>query len=300
MLIKSSISSIAVLLLLILTVFSCKKEEETPEPSNTGIFTGMTQTQKVLIPKQSPLASHLNNGMVMSNQYIYGVNEDGVFQMDFEGNSTVFLPKGDDSPYSVKVAKDGFVYVMRFSSSGGSHELVKLDENGNVDGSYLMPKDHQHYFGLDVTRNYVYLVEYQNRYEIQCYNYVTGDAVRSFGKNGTGVDEFENQLSLIASDQNGFVYTRMSQNKKGIIFNNDGVFYKTIEDVPVQYMVWNGGYYINDYGFTSTTMLDNSGESLGTHVHNIAVNGYFFEEEVSPDRNAAVIKHEGYFYIYTK
>ncbi|MGB0389984.1 MAG: hypothetical protein ACPGD5_00335 [Salibacteraceae bacterium] len=280
--------------LLIVTAFSCKKEDD-EVPTNTGVFAGMTFSKKVFIPNTG-----WNTSLAVSNQYIYFRNDDGLIQMDFEGNYKTFLVEGSDFIGKTTVQKDGKIYVYRDLGSSPRNELLKINESGTIEETYKWPENHRSGYGLNLDKNYVYLNHKNNKYGIDCFNIVTGDSILTFGSNGPEEHQFPKEAGVLGADSEGYIYAIMQQGEKGMIFNGDGEFFRSIPNTLIKYHLWNGGYYVNDYTINHTSFNNAAGESQGRHYHNRDANGYEFLEEISPDRNTAIIKQDEYFYIYTK
>ena len=293
-------SVIAIIALILTTTYSCKKEAEPEAPVSTGVFKDMKLKDSYLIPKRTSEKVLQNNSFTLSDNYLYGINNDGLFQMDFDGHSKVLYPGNWSTMYQVTYAADGFLYLSQSSDSHPWNEMVKLDESGAVIATYPLPEMRHGNFGLDVKTGYVYLTHSRNKYEIHCFNLITGDSITIIGSNGNGDADFPNPVAVVGSDQVGHVYVSMSNEDKGMVFNYDGSFKRSIADTKVEFHSWRGGYYVNDYLFGTTIFNDGSGTNLGSHVHNLDANGYFFEEELSPDGNTAVIRLNEFYYVYQK
>ncbi|MGB0389982.1 MAG: hypothetical protein ACPGD5_00325 [Salibacteraceae bacterium] len=298
-----SFNRISILLLIALTLstaFSCKKDDDDSELTNTGVFSGMKYKGTYLVPKRTQDPVLQNNTFTVSNQYIYGINNDGLYQMDFDGTSKVLFPGNWSTMAQITYASDGFLYLSQSSPSHPWNEIVKMDETGTVIDTYPLPEKRHGNFGIDAIKGNVYLTHSSNKYEIHCFNLVTGDSVTTIGTSGGGDADFPSPVSVVGSDQEGYVYVRMTQQDKGMIFNYDGSFNKSIADIGTRFYSWRGGYYVTQNTMNVTKFNDGTGTNVGSHIHNLDANGYGFQEELSPDGKTAVIKLVEDFYIYQK
>jgi len=289
-------------LISIITVFcfSCKKDENSPEPTNSGVFSGIKFKEKYLIPKRTQDRVAQNNAYTLSDKYIYGINNDGLYQMDFDGKSKVIFPGDWSIMAQVTFAGDGYLYLAQSSPTHPWNEMVKLDEAGKVIATYPLPEKRHGNFGIDAGNGNVFLTHTTNKYEIHCFNLVTGDSITTIGTNGSGAQDFPSPVSVVGSDQEGHIYVRMTQQDKGMIFNFDGTFNKSIPDIKTRFHSWRGGYYVTENTMNVTKFNDGNASNVGSHVHNLDANGYSLQEELSPDGKTAVIKLQEYFYIYQK
>ncbi len=225
--------------------------------------------------------------MALSNTHIYGINGDGLFQLDFEGNIKNLLGPAEGVS-SVQMDVDGKLYVFDFSKfriyDAGFNLLETHIHNGVVDDDYV---------GLNSADRVVSCEK--TDFDVKIYSYTTDTIIKVFGEFGLNDGQFGTAITRVDGDGIGNIYVD-TKSSSPQIFDKLGNFIGKIETYDYV-KTWLGGYVT--YGASGVaTFKSPDGTNKGTFY--ASSGSGFIDVRLSPDQNTLVIATRTEIHVYKK
>lgn len=306
---KRKIVQIIVISIVIILTTNCKKEQQEEInilKTNTGFCSQMKLANKISIPN-CDAPDWLSHRYHVTNEYIYYIHHvadgfenpgqvtthgDSLIIMDFEGNHNSRCIK-DNNELAINldrmfVTKNENIYISSWL------DLIKLDKFGNeISRSDYHFNDEFKWFSdfkINEDNNTILITNYNDTL-MKSLSLSSHNLVNSFHF----VYDTMNTGSRKKTDFNNNIY--IESNNVINIYNENGIFIRTVTDIP-RWDTWDNGYFLIGYQNDKTIFRDINGNELGALYHYLNIFNFDYSIQVSPDNSTIVMRNKDEFYIY--